>query len=107
MAIGASCWRPTLKQGSPNQTEHSSRWPEGADVLIHDAQYLPDEIETYKGWGHSTWEQAAHIAEDAGVERLVIISHDPERTDEGVDAAPGRRPPTLSRTPMLPTPACS
>ena len=57
----------------------------GADVLIHDAQYLPTEIETYKGWGHSTWEDAVGVAEAAGVDRLVIISHDPERTDEGVD----------------------
>jgi phosphoribosyl 1,2-cyclic phosphodiesterase len=56
-----------------------------ADVLIHDAQYLPEEIETYRGWGHSTWDQAIGIAERADVKRLVIISHDPERTDEGVD----------------------
>ncbi|MBT8203062.1 MAG: MBL fold metallo-hydrolase [Acidimicrobiia bacterium] len=58
----------------------------GADVLVHDGQYLPGEIDTYKGWGHSTWEESAEIAERAGVDRLVLISHDPERTDDGVDA---------------------
>ena len=57
----------------------------GADVLVHDAQYLPDEVAAYEGWGHSTWAEAVDIAEKAEVERLVLISHDPERTDAGVD----------------------
>jgi phosphoribosyl 1,2-cyclic phosphodiesterase len=75
-----------VEAGDPQSDEKLVSLARGADVLIHDAQYLPDEIETYKGWGHSTWDQAVDIAERAGVERLVIISHDPERTDEGVDA---------------------
>lgn len=58
----------------------------GADVLIHDGQYLPGEMAIHKGWGHSTWLDAVGIAERAGVGQLVLISHDPERTDEGVDA---------------------
>ncbi len=59
---------------------------QGADVLIHDGQYLPGEIEIHKGWGHSTWEDAVGIAERAGIGELVLISHDPERTDAGVNA---------------------
>ena len=58
----------------------------GADVLIHDGQYFPDEYRAEKvGWGHSTWEDAVRIAEAAGVGRLVLTSHDPYRTDDGVD----------------------
>lgn len=58
----------------------------GADVLIHDAQYFPDEYREGKvGWGHSTWEDSVRIAEAAGVGRLVITSHDPYRSDKGVD----------------------
>jgi phosphoribosyl 1,2-cyclic phosphodiesterase len=72
----------------------------GADVLIHDGQYLPGEIAIHKGWGHSTWEDAVGIAERAEVGQLVIISHDPERTDDGVDAlladARGRFPETVA-----------
>lgn len=57
-----------------------------ADVLIHDAQYTEDEYERlYQGWGHSTWQRAVATAEAAGVERLILISHDPRRTDEAVD----------------------
>jgi len=74
-----------VEAGEPESDRALIELARGADVLIHDAQYLPTEIETYKGWGHSTWEEAVEIAEAAGVERLIIISHDPERTDAGVD----------------------
>jgi len=53
----------------------------GADVLIYDAQYTPEEYETKRGWGHSTWAEAARVARDAGVKRLVLIHHDPEHED--------------------------
>lgn len=56
-----------------------------ADVLIHDAQYQPDEYDLHKGWGHSTWMDAVAAAEEAEVEQLVLVSHDPYRTDEQVD----------------------
>lgn len=59
---------------------------QGADVLIHDGQYFPDEYLAEKvGWGHSTWKDAVRIAEAAGVGRLVITSHDPNRSDAGVE----------------------
>jgi ribonuclease BN (tRNA processing enzyme) len=59
----------------------------GADVLFHDAQYTPEEhLADKKGWGHSDWEQAARAARAAGVGRLILTSHDPDRTDEEVDA---------------------
>lgn len=58
---------------------------QGADLLVHDAQYLPEEIGSKRGWGHSTWEQAAKLAADAGVGHLLFASHDPSRTDDQVD----------------------
>lgn len=61
--------------------EHSS----GAGILVHDAQYLPSEIESKQGWGHSTWEQATKIAAEAGVGHLLFASHDPTRTDDSID----------------------
>ncbi|MGQ0849147.1 MAG: MBL fold metallo-hydrolase [Actinomycetota bacterium] len=58
----------------------------GADVLIYDAQYHPDEHEQlHMGWGHSTWQEAVAVARDAGVGRLILTSHDPARSDDGVD----------------------
>lgn len=62
-----------------------------ADVLIYDAQYLPEEYAgkagpTRVGWGHSTWEAGAELARAAGVGKLVLFHHDPMRSDEGVAA---------------------
>ena len=61
---------------------------EGASVLLHDAQYTPSEWATTRhDWGrHSTWEHATAVAAEARVERLLLTSHDPGRTDEAIDA---------------------
>jgi phosphoribosyl 1,2-cyclic phosphodiesterase len=58
----------------------------GANLLIHDAQYLESEYAEHEGWGHSTWRRAIEAAERAGVERLLIVSHDIHRTDAELDA---------------------
>jgi phosphoribosyl 1,2-cyclic phosphodiesterase len=58
----------------------------GASVLIHDAQYTPDEYGDHVGWGHSTWEHAVSAARDAGVEQLLLTSHAQWRTDDDIDA---------------------
>ncbi len=52
-----------------------------ADLLIHDAQYTPDELKVKRGWGHSSWEQAIEVAERAGVKKLALFHHDPEHND--------------------------
>ncbi|MBW1767527.1 MAG: MBL fold metallo-hydrolase [Deltaproteobacteria bacterium] len=55
---------------------------ENADLLIHDAQYTPEELKEKKGWGHSSWEQAVEVAERASVKRLALFHHDPEHSDK-------------------------
>jgi phosphoribosyl 1,2-cyclic phosphodiesterase len=70
---------------------------EGADLLIHDAQYTDAEYPARRGWGHSTWEQAVAVAERAGAGRLALFHHDPTRTDDalvGIEAIATRRHPT-------------
>jgi phosphoribosyl 1,2-cyclic phosphodiesterase len=52
-----------------------------ADLLIHDAQYTPEELQDKRGWGHSSWEQAVEVAEQAEVKRLALFHHDPEHPD--------------------------
>ncbi|WP_024609433.1 MBL fold metallo-hydrolase [Pseudoalteromonas sp. TB64] len=54
----------------------------GADLLIHDAQFLDIDLPLKHGWGHSTIDQVAELAIKAKVKNVVIISHDPSRTDE-------------------------
>jgi phosphoribosyl 1,2-cyclic phosphodiesterase len=54
----------------------------GADLLIHDAQYTPEELRTHRRWGHSSWDQACEVAERAGVKLLALTHHDPNHDDE-------------------------
>lgn len=65
------------------------RFAEGADILIHDSQYLPDEYDSgplpKQGWGHCTYEMACLVAKKAGVKKLILHHHDPKRTDREVD----------------------
>jgi phosphoribosyl 1,2-cyclic phosphodiesterase len=56
----------------------------GADLLIADAQYTPEEYPQRIGWGHSTWIDAAEIAKQAKVKRLVLFHHDPLRNDDSL-----------------------
>jgi phosphoribosyl 1,2-cyclic phosphodiesterase len=53
----------------------------GADLLVHDAQYTPAELEDKRGWGHSSWEQAVEVGLEARVKRLALFHHDPEHDD--------------------------
>lgn len=53
-----------------------------ADLMIHDAQYTDEELLAKKGWGHSSFQQAIAVAEKAGVKRLGLTHHDPDRTDD-------------------------
>ena len=56
------------------------------DVLVHDAQYTPDELSNRRGRGHSSWRQAVDTARRSGAKRLILFHHDPTRTDEEIDA---------------------
>lgn len=58
----------------------------GLDLLIHDAQYSDDEYRHTRGWGHSTFTAATDLAIAAGVKRLVLFHHDPDRSDTDLDA---------------------
>ena len=58
----------------------------GADLLIFDAQYSPDQMQAAKkSWGHSTWEEGVRICEEAGIKQFILFHHDPDRDDDAVD----------------------
>ena len=73
--------------GHPVFDKNVRELAEGADVLIYDAQYLPDEYEARKrGWGHSHWREAVNIVMQSGAKELVLFHHDPDHTDECIDS---------------------
>ncbi len=57
----------------------------GADILIHDAQYTPEDYETKRGWGHSCYVDVINYAIDAGVKEVYLYHHDPGYNDEAID----------------------
>jgi phosphoribosyl 1,2-cyclic phosphodiesterase len=67
----------------------------GADLLIYDAMYTPEEYAgvggpSRRGWGHSTFEAGAAVAEAAGVGELCLFHHDPSHDDGFMDALAAR-----------------
>jgi ribonuclease BN (tRNA processing enzyme) len=58
---------------------------EGADVLLHDAQFTEGERPLSNLYGHATVEETVVIAAKAGVGKLVLFHHSPVRTDDQLD----------------------
>ena len=56
----------------------------GADLVIHDAQYSPEEYPAKKTWGHSTYDYAVRVSAAAGVRCLALTHHDPDHNDQFV-----------------------
>ncbi|MCC5950718.1 MAG: MBL fold metallo-hydrolase [Acidimicrobiia bacterium] len=57
----------------------------GVDLLVHDAQYTPEEFAQKSTWGHCTIEYALAVAAKAGARRLALFHHDPTHDDATLD----------------------
>src|SRR5437763_16093817 len=77
---------PSGNGGEPSLDPALLQFAAGADLLICDAQYTPEEYRERVGWGHSSVTDAVRLAHAAGVGRLTLFHHDPERSDEALDA---------------------
>ncbi|HMK72876.1 MAG TPA: MBL fold metallo-hydrolase [Myxococcaceae bacterium] len=80
---GSVVYATDIEHGSPADGRLAG-FAEGADLLIYDAMYTPEEYEGppgKAGWGHSTWEAGAALARAAGAGQLVLFHHDPARDD--------------------------
>ena len=71
---------------------------EDTDIFIYDATYTAEEYPAFKGWGHSTWEAGAALAERGRVGRYVIFHHAPEHTDDDMDRIAERAQKTFGST---------
>ena len=74
-----------LEHGHPQLDEVLRDHAAGADLLIYDAQYTPEEYLRFRGWGHSTWVEGVGVARDAGARQLVLFHHDPSHDDQFLD----------------------
>ncbi len=71
------------EKADPNQRIFD--FARGADILIHDATYTPEEYVNRVGWGHSHYLFALKVAAEAEVKRLFLFHHDPSHSDEKID----------------------
>lgn len=70
-------------KGDPNQRIFD--FARGADILIHDATYTPEEYVNRVGWGHSHYLFTLKVAAEAQAKKLVLFHHDPSHSDEKID----------------------
>lgn len=60
-------------------------WPAPAALLVMDGQYQDETVARFRGWGHSTWQEAVRLGRKTGVGQVVITHHDPSADDEALD----------------------
>jgi len=62
-----------------------ARFSRGADLLIHDAEFTPEEYRHTRTWGHSIYTEALRLALEAKVKRFGIFHHNQERSDSSLE----------------------
>ena len=67
------------------KSEEYMKFSAGADLLIHDAEYTPDEYNAQEEWGHSTYVDALDLAFEAGAKQLGLFHHNQDRFDPEID----------------------
>jgi phosphoribosyl 1,2-cyclic phosphodiesterase len=59
---------------------------EGADLVVYDTMFTPEEYRKTPHFGHSRPSDAVAICHDAGAQRLALYHYAPDRSDTEVDA---------------------
>jgi ribonuclease BN (tRNA processing enzyme) len=66
--------------------EELARFARDTGLIIHDAQYLPEDMPDKHGWGHSLVHDVLSLGRAAEARTLALYHHDPSRDDEALDA---------------------
>jgi len=59
---------------------------EGADLVIYDTMFTPQDYQKFPHYGHSRPRDAIDVCREAGANRLILFHHAPERSDAEVDS---------------------
>ncbi len=71
---------------SPHYERKLAEFCQDADALITDTTYTDDEYKTKVGWGHSCISKVVQLADVAAVKSLFLFHHDPDQSDNDIDA---------------------
>lgn len=77
---------PSHPQHNAQYLSRLTEFVRGADVLITDTTYMDDNYLTKVGWGHSCIGQVVELANAAEVKELALFHHDPDDSDDDIDA---------------------
>jgi phosphoribosyl 1,2-cyclic phosphodiesterase len=77
---------PSGPDATPESRARARSLARGVDVLVHGAPFTADERAVADLYGHATVDDAIDLAQDAGVQHLVLTHHGPFRADDAVDA---------------------
>jgi phosphoribosyl 1,2-cyclic phosphodiesterase len=80
----------TDTEGYDGGDQRLIRLAKGADLLVHDAEYVDREYTgpplARQGWGHSTWRMAVEVGLQAQVKRLGLTHHHAQHNDAALRA---------------------
>jgi ribonuclease BN (tRNA processing enzyme) len=79
----------TDPEGIERLREHSRKLDQfchGADVLLYDTFFTPEQYAASPHWGHSTPDEGIRIARAGGVKRFFFFHHHPEAWDDDLEA---------------------
>jgi ribonuclease BN (tRNA processing enzyme) len=68
-----------------DQTDDLIQFIDQTDILIHDTQYMPEEYEEKRTWGHSPFDYTVDIARRAKIKKLILFHHDPDHNDDTIN----------------------
>ena len=87
---GKSVVYATDTEGYVQSDQRLVKFAKDADVLIHDAQYRPEDYtnptKPKQGWGHSTPDMAIAVAQACNAKQLVLFHHEPTYDDATISA---------------------
>ncbi len=80
-ACGKSVVLATDFEHTEEKIRELAAFAAGADLLLYDSQYTPEEYEARRGFGHSTAQTGLRVLRESGAKRLLPVHHDPAHTD--------------------------
>ena len=75
----------TDQEPAETSFETLAAFAKDADLLMFDGQFTEEEADVRKGFGHSSPSKGIELMDACGAKQLLLIHHDPARTDAALE----------------------